>query len=74
MLGRGCDVPGGPQCAGGAWMDIPQPVCRAGGASPSTVRCLLDSIRLPASFSLVYCNIRRVFIYLILYSVITIVG
>lgn len=47
-----------------------------GGAAvcPNTVRCLFNSIRLPASFSLVYCNIGRVFIYLILYSVITIVG
>lgn len=51
-----------------------RPPAERGRAGPSTVRRLLDSIRLPASFSLVYCNIGRVFIYLILYSVITIVG
>lgn len=50
------------------------PAERGGRASPNTVCCLFNSIRLPASFSLVYCNIGRVFIYLILYSVITIVG
>lgn len=52
----------------------PSPAERGSRASPDTVRCLFNSIRLPASFSLVYCNIGRVFIYLILYSVITIVG
>lgn len=65
----GCSGGRGPCRAG--WGVFPE---RGSRASPDTVRCLFSSIRLPASFSLVYCNIGRVFIYLILYSVITIVG
>lgn len=69
-----CRARGSP---GSAMWGLSQPLSpteRGRRASPDTVRCVFNSIRLPASFSLVYCNIGRVFIYLILYSVITIVG
>lgn len=48
--------------------------CRGSRAAPRRGCSPCDSMQLPASFSLVYCTLGRVFIYLILYSVITIVG
>lgn len=48
---------------------------RSPGASPGGVHNLFKFHTVASLFlSLVYCNIRRVFIYLILYSVITMVG
>lgn len=48
---------------------------RCPGASPGGVHDLFKFHMVASLFlSLVYCNIRRVFIYLILYSVITMVG
>lgn len=48
---------------------------RSPGACPGGVHNLFKFHTVASLFlSLVYCNIRRVFIYLILYSVITMVG